>query len=143
MNIRLAVRTDAPALAVLEQRQPRAAGWGEHGFRTELEQPAARIWCAEDGQIIGFVAVRLAAGQCEILNVAVDPQYTKQGIGYALLQRALADLQACGTEQVSLEAAQDNTAANALYAKAGFAMWGQRKDFYGQGKDAWIWGKKF
>ncbi len=143
MNIRLAVRTDALALAALEQRQPRAAGWGENGFRTELEQPAARIWCAEDGPIVGFVAVRLVAGQCEILNVAVDPQHTKQGIGYALLQRALADLQACGTEQVSLEAAQDNTAANALYMKAGFEVWGQRKDFYGQGKDAWIWGKKF
>lgn len=141
MKMRRALPADAAALAALECRQPRAAGWGEKGFATELAQPCAYIWCAqEQGEILGFLALRCAAGCAEILNVAVAPHRTRQGIGRALLRQAFAALRAQAAEQVSLEVAQDNVPAQALYARAGLKPLGRRKDFYGSGCDGLVMG---
>lgn len=142
MKIRPAVDTDAAALAAMEKSQPRAAGWGESGFAAEIKLPAALILCAQqDGQLIGFIAARAAGGVAEILNVAVLAGQEKRGIGRRLLTEMLVALKKQGVQQVSLEVAQDNTAACALYEKAGLVRLGQRKDFYGPGRSAWILGK--
>lgn len=142
MNIRRATRADVAALAVVEQNQPCAAGWGKKGFETEMEQSCSVIWCAEvQKELVGFVAARVAADVAEILNVAVFAGYTKQGIGRTLLSRTLQDLKQCGVRQVSLEVAQSNAAACALYVRAGFIKQNMRKDFYGVGQNAWIMGK--
>ncbi len=141
MKLRRAFPADAAALAALEQSQPRTAGWGEKGFAAELAQPCACIWCAEEpGGIFGFLALRCAAGCAEILNVAVAPTHTRQGLGRALLQQALQALRAQGSTQVSLEVAQDNLPAQALYTQAGLKPLGRRKDFYGPGCDGLIMG---
>ena len=143
MNLRRAVLTDTAALASLEQTQKRAAGWGKGGFETELAQPCALIWCAEkEEKLVGFIAARFAVDTAEILNVAVHPAYVRQGVARALLGQTLADLKQCGIGQVSLEVAQDNCAACALYKQAGFERLNVRKNFYGQGQNAWIMGKK-
>lgn len=139
MKIRLAQIADAPALAAVERTQPRAAAWAENGFKTELAQPCACIWCAEEaGEIIGFIAARVAADTAEILNVAVRADYTHRAVGRALLNEMLADLKRRGAREVSLEVAQDNAAACALYKQAGFAAVNVRKDFYGPRADGWI-----
>ena len=110
-------------------------------YETRLQQPCARIWCSiEKEKITGFLALRVTNGFCEILNVAVLPLWADKGIGYALLTHALETVKAKGPCRVTLEVAQDNVAARALYAKAGFKALGQRKNFYGPGKDAFILG---
>ena len=143
MILRQATLTDAAPLAAVQQQQPRAANWGEQGFLGEIEQPCAIILCAEkENKIVGFIAGRAAAGNAEILNFAVHPDCLRQGIGKALLDRMLLELQQRAIQQVSLEVAQDNLAACALYEKMGFTRWNVRKDFYGAGCDALILGKK-
>ena len=80
MKIRRANLPDVACLAAIENVQPASAGWGERGWQTELNTAAAQIWCAEqNGEVIGFVSIRLAAGWAEILNVAVHPHYCRQG----------------------------------------------------------------
>ena len=139
MKWRRATVADADALASVEATQKQAAGWKKNGFETELAQPCSLIWCAEvEKGLTGFVATRFAADTAEILNVAVHPNCVRQGIARALLSQTLTDLKQRGIVQVNLEVAQDNRAACALYQQAGFKMVNVRKDFYGQGKDAWI-----
>ena len=87
------------------------------------------------------MALRSAGGFAEILNVAVAPAKTKQGIASSLLSHALACLKEQNVTQVSLEVAKDNQAAVALYQKAGLVILGERKDFYGPAKHAFIMGK--
>ena len=141
MIVRSAVPADASSLARVESTRPQAAGWRQSGFESELAQPCAQIWCAcEDGKIIGFAALRGAAGNAEVLNVAVLPGCAGKGVGFALLSRALEELRKSGSWRVSLEAAQDNGPALALYRKAGFKPFGRRKDFYGPGRDALVLG---
>ena len=140
--ILLARSCHAAALAEIEALQPLAAGWKKEGFESEILQACAQIYCFfKDHQIVGFLALRSAGGFAEILNVAVAPAKTKQGIASSLLSHALACLKEQNVTQVSLEVAKDNQAAVALYQKAGLVIWGERKDFYGPAKHAFIMGK--
>lgn len=140
MNLRRATASDAAALAAVEVLQPQAAGWGADGLSAELAQTCAVIFCAveETGEMLGFAAARAAADSAEILNVAVHPQRTGQGIATALMQALLSQLQSQQVTQVTLEVAQDNISAMGLYRKVGFTACAVRKDFYGAGRDGLI-----
>lgn len=142
MNIRLANSQDIPALAVIEKQQPRCAQWGENGWKTELAEKSAHVFCAHEQTVVGFVALRLAAGVGEILNVGILPDFTRRAIGTALLFHALTWARENGGEEISLEVAADNAAAIRLYEKAGFLPIGRRKKFYADGQDALIMGIK-
>ncbi len=142
ITFRLARQTDAAACAVIEQTQPRAAGWGASGFASEITQTCAVIWCAFDGgKAVGFVSARAVQDSAEIVNVAVVPDYTRRGIGKQLLAQVLSDLATRGVKRVTLEVAQDNVPAQKLYAQAGFVQAGVRKNFYGPGCDGLLLGK--
>ena len=95
MKLRRAVTQDASALAELEKTQPQAAGWGEQGLRTELQQTCSIIWCAQAAdEVVGFVAARAVADSAEIVNIAVRADQVRRGIGKALLGEILAVLKA-------------------------------------------------
>jgi ribosomal-protein-alanine N-acetyltransferase len=81
---------------------------------------------------LGFIVVRAAAGEAEILTLAVHPDARRQGLGRALVQSAAATAQTLGAEAFWLEVAVDNAAAIALYAAAGFQAAGKRPRYYGR-----------
>ena len=138
MNISPATLAQADILAELDHSVAFSAHWSVENWQAELAQPAARIWCAQDGgQLVGFIALRGAAGQWELLNVAVAADHRRQGIATALMQHALAALH---NEPITLEVSTANQAAQALYQKAGFVVLGVRNRFYKDGTDAFIMG---
>ena len=139
MKLRRATALDVTALVELENTQPWCAHWGEKGWKTEINQAASFIWCAQQQEdVVAFCALRMAAGFGEVLNVAVHPQYCRQGIAHALLQRALADVREQGAEQLTLEVNEHNGAAISLYRKLGFSTVGRRAKFYNGQDDALI-----
>ena len=120
-----------PAVAELEQlcfSEP----WSEAGLAAELENPAARFRVAvdEQGEVLGYLGVHCAAGECYIDNVAVFPHARRLGVGNALLADLVdwAKAEACAF--VTLEVRPSNTAAIALYESFGFAQAGLRRRFY-------------
>ncbi len=142
MNIRLAQPHEAACLAEVDSSRRESAHWSMPQWQEELAQPAARVWVAvAQGRLVGFLGVRGVAGSFEILNVAVLPGFSRQGIATQLLTCALADLQATGGGRVTLEVRVDNLPARGLYQKAGFEVCGQRPRFYADGTDALIMGK--
>jgi ribosomal-protein-alanine N-acetyltransferase len=81
----------------------------------------------------GFILVREAAGEAEILTLAVAPRARRQGLGRALVDAAIARL---GPAELFLEVAADNHAAIALYQQAGFAQAGVRRGYYARSNGA-------
>ena len=139
MNIRPAVVSDVPALVCVEQAQPRCAQWGQNGWQAELKGTSSQIWGAcENKELVGFIALRLAAGVCEILNLGVRPDYCRRGIGAQLLAHAVESVRKQGGEVITLEVHAQNTPAICLYQRAGFSRVGVRKNFYADGADAWV-----
>lgn len=117
----------ADALAALHARAF-AEGWSADALSALINSPGALCLAEVDqGALRGFVLARAAAGEGEILTIAVDPTARRQGVGAALVRAALDQLR---VERMFLEVAEDNVAARALYAGLGFAEVGRRKAYY-------------
>ncbi|MCZ8193369.1 MAG: GNAT family N-acetyltransferase [Brevundimonas sp.] len=102
--------------------------WPVSAFVALLSLPEARLEVAADG----FILTRLAADEAEILTLAVCPTARRRGLGRRLVETAAAALAAEGATRLFLEVAEDNAAARALYAGAGFASVGRRPGYYGR-----------
>lgn len=141
MKLRQAAALDAAELVQLESAQSLCAHWGEKGWREEIVQPASIVWCAEvEGKVVGFAAMRVAADYGEILNVAVHPDYCRQGIAFRLLSKLLSQAREQECKQVTLEVNIRNRPAISLYTKIGFAEVGRRDKFYNAQEDALVMG---
>lgn len=123
---------DASALADLEARCAGAATWGRDGYQ-KLDPNESNGWAAQkNDRILGFILIRRIADEMEILNLAVDSDARRRGIGRRLLQRALQEADQHGVTQLHLEVRESNAAARAFYSSAGFAEHGHRKNYYSQ-----------
>jgi [ribosomal protein S18]-alanine N-acetyltransferase len=84
------------------------------------------------GEVLaGFVLYRVVAGEGEILNLAIHPEWRRRGLGRALL-REIWPL--AGTWH--LEVRPSNGEAIALYESLGMRVTGRRPKYYADGEDA-------
>lgn len=107
--------------------------WDAAAIAALLATPGTFAFHSRDG----FVLAREAAGEAEILTLAVAPAARGKGLGRALLQAALANARRLGAETMFLEVGVDNPAALALYTALGFTKVGGRKAYY-NGRDALV-----
>jgi len=110
-------------------------GWSDGEFESLITQPAVFgiLVCpagtARD-HAAGFVLVREAAGEAEILTIAVDGRQKRVGLGWRLMQAATSEAVRRGAEELFLEVDETNVGAIALYRKLGFAKVGERHAYY-------------
>lgn len=78
----------------------------------------------------GFVMAWAAAGDAELLTVAVIPEARRKGVGAALVTSAGVAALIRGAASMHLEVAEDNEAARALYRKLGYEEAGRRHAYY-------------
>jgi len=104
--------------------------WSAAAFAGTLDQPGAVLIARPAAFLLG----RIAAGEAEVLTLAVAPECRRQGLGAALLAEFLYTAAHRGAERAFLEVAEDNAAARALYARAGFRPVGRRRG-YAEGPD--------
>ena len=122
MTIRPATVEDLGGIAAIQASSPEAAQWEPRGYLEHVCRVAMR-----HGQLAGFLVARqVAPGECEILNLAVEPGARRAGVARALLQNALQ--QAPGAW--FLEVRASNAAAIQLYESAGFRRVGGRANYY-------------
>lgn len=103
--------------------------WTAEQFREEVELDFSRTFIAySEGEAAGFVNMWLTPPMALINNIAVLPQFRRQGIAVALINAALA---ACGDcSSLTLEVRESNQPAIRLYNKMDFSQVGRRKRFY-------------
>jgi ribosomal-protein-alanine N-acetyltransferase len=83
----------------------------------------------QDGRAVGFSLSRIVVGEAELLLLAVRKSAHRQGIGFKLLNRFVADSQSRGAQKLHLEVRHGNEAVE-LYKKAGFQEVGRRFNYY-------------
>ncbi|HSB59449.1 MAG TPA: GNAT family N-acetyltransferase [Methyloceanibacter sp.] len=84
----------------------------------------------------GFLIVRSAGDEAELLTLAVDPACRRLGIARALLGAAIPALRAAETRRLFLEVDEGNSAARGLYQSLGAVVVGRRPRYYEHGADA-------
>lgn len=119
--------------------------WSEKSIASELENPLS-LWLVaeENGQVWGYVGSQTVLDESDMMNVAVDPGFRRQGIARALIETLIAELSKMGSRCLRLEVRVSNENARALYARMGFQQLGLRKNYYHNPKeDALILGKEW
>lgn len=112
--------------------------WSKEIIMLSLTNPIETILVATvDDKTAGFINLSYVVGELTINNIAVMPDYRKQGIADKLI--ALAFDEFPDTEVSLLEVRAGNTPAQKLYEKHGFYKVGERKDYYKNPvEDAWL-----
>ena len=107
--------------------------WSRRMLAEELENQCAAFLVAEDGQtgaVMGYAGLLVVADEGYITNVAVFPEYRRQGVAAKILEIYLNFAQANQLAFLTLEVRPSNEAAIALYQRHGFEEVGRRKNYY-------------
>jgi ribosomal-protein-alanine N-acetyltransferase len=129
---------DAAAIAAIHAASFQR-GWGEDEVHRLLIDRSAVAHRAMIGRsLAGFILSRLAAGEAEILSVAVAPTWRGRNLSRPLLDLHLRRLAGLGARTVFLEVDANNTPACRLYRRAGFREVGKRQGYYQSGAAALV-----
>jgi ribosomal-protein-alanine N-acetyltransferase len=115
-----------------------AGPWSVEDFGAFLGDPRViclvmrRIGMFGAGRTVGFVLVRTAADEAEILSIAVERAARGYGFGRRLLEEAMRRLYRERTASLFLEVDEDNAAALHLYRRLGFEKVGERTGYYAE-----------
>ena len=120
----------APAVAELEKRcfnDP----WSVNSIRSEVNNRLSLWIVAMDGEVLtGYVGSQSVLGWADMMNLAVAPEYRRQGIAQTLVNELIRRLQGNDVSCLTLEVRASNAPAISLYKKMGFAEVGRRPNYY-------------
>ena len=105
--------------------------WSENSVASELKNPLS-YWlvAVENGQVAGYIGSQTVMGETDMMNVAVHPDFRRQGLGEQLVNALVAELKKRESHCLTLEVRASNAPAIALYEKLGFVEIGRRKNYY-------------
>lgn len=110
--------------------------WSENSVASELKNDLALWLVAEkDGEVAGYIGSQTVCGESDMMNVAVHPDFRRQGIGEALVTALEEELKSRKSHCLTLEVRASNGPAIALYEKLGFCSIGLRKNYYRNPKE--------
>ena len=95
-----------------------------------LGNPPEAAILADEAVERGFLLLRFAADEGEVLNLAVIAEARRQGLARALIDGGIALARGLSIERLFLEVAVDNAPALALYRSLGFENAGSRRGYY-------------
>jgi [ribosomal protein S18]-alanine N-acetyltransferase len=114
--------------------------WSTRFFLDELQVDCARSILAEvEGRIVGYVLFWFLPEEVDIHNIAVHPDFRRQGIGRLLLEQVVDAARRQERLRVTLDVRFSNGPAQHLYRSFGFVIRGLRKGYYSDnGEDALV-----
>ena len=108
-------------------------GWPAEDYQNMLSQSTylGLGMCAEKEDVLtAFAICQIAVDTADLLMIATDPHFRRKGYARALLVSLLMRLGERGLARLTLDVAEDNIGAVALYRALGFATDGRRPNYY-------------
>ena len=118
--------------------------WSKEGILDSFKRGTKFLVAERLGEALGYIGISCILDEGYITNVAVFPEFRKQGVATALFKEVFSLALENGLKFVSLEVRESNKNAISLYEKLGFKTEGKRKNFYENPReDALILTKRF
>ena len=110
--------------------------WSENSVASELNNPLS-LWlvAVDDENLAGYVGSQTVMDETDMMNIAVDQRYRRQGIAQMLVEALVEQLKKAESRCLTLEVRISNAPAIALYEKLGFAQVGKRPNYYRNPKE--------
>ena len=110
--------------------------WSENSIASELNNKLSLWLVAVDSEtVVGYVGSQTVLGETDMMNIAVHPDYRKQGIGTGLILALIRELSSRGSHSLMLEVRTSNEQAISVYSKLGFSEIGRRRYYYRNPKE--------
>ena len=107
---------------------PASEAWRESAVRDLIQIPTTHaygFWAGE--ALAAMLLVQFVTPDLEILTIATNPDYRRQGLAQRLIHHAEGEL---NPEKTMLDVAADNLGAIAFYESLGFFPDGRRTGYY-------------
>lgn len=110
--------------------------WSENSVASELKNPLS-LWLVamEQDRLAGYIGSQSVEGEADMMNVAVHPDFRRQGVGKQLILALIQELKARNVHCLTLEVRASNETAICLYEKLGFEQIGRRPNYYRHPKE--------
>ena len=110
--------------------------WSEMSIAQELQS----IWsywvvAVHRDEVVGYIGSQSSIDETDVMNVAVHPDWRRQGIAENLIGQLIQELKNRSSHALMLEVRASNAPAIALYEKLGFRQVGLRKNYYRNPKE--------
>ena len=149
VKIRPAKPSDSRYIAQLSERVFRIYGPYEKVISTWLESGmTVTLMAVMNRKPAGFAMISHFSEEAnpqqvsELLAIAVAPEKQRMGIGEMLLKEVERKAAQRGITELFLHTAEENFAAQNLFAKNEYVLWGINEGFYPAGQNALIMSKK-
>ena len=121
-----------PDVVRLEAECFPAHPWTQDSIEECFQNPAYHFFVAKNdaGEVTGYIATYIVRDEAFVENVCVTETARRQGVGRALVERAIENCKANGASFLSLEVRRSNLAAIGLYTAFDFEIEGTRKKYY-------------
>lgn len=128
-SVRALRESDLNAVMVIEERGY-PYPWTRGIFLDCLRAGYPGLAMEEDGLLVGYALLSIAADEAHLLNICVDPLNQSRGRGRQLLRAIVGLARDRGVQRVFLEVRPTNAPALSLYHSEGFNEIGRRPRYY-------------
>ena len=120
VHVRWLINRDMPEVMEIENTSFPYC-WNREDFRNALRQRNYIASVAEVAEkVVGFCVYSLHAGRIEVENIAVHPDYRRQGVGASLVAKIASKLTPRRRNLVRVAANEENTASHLFWKACGF-----------------------
>lgn len=130
MNTISTLSTTDLARAFQIETRAHAFPWSEKTFASNQGERYLNLQLTADGEMAAFAITQIVLDEATLFNIAVDPAYQRRGLGRALLEAVIDEVEKRGVATLWLEVRASNAAAIALYESLGFNEADVRRNYY-------------
>lgn len=130
MNTISTLSTTDLARAFQIETRAHAFPWSEKTFASNQGERYLNLQLTTDGEMAAFAITQIVLDEATLFNIAVDPAYQRRGLGRALLEAVIDEVEKRGVATLWLEVRASNAAAIALYESLGFNEADVRRNYY-------------
>ena len=125
--LRPATQAEIPVMAQLHAALLQR-GWNINAFESFYARGEVLAWIAyQEDTPIGYLFGWAIAGECELLNIGLEPEWRGQGLGHVIIEHAQSLAAQAGAQCLTLTVDEQNTPAQRVYAQAGFIQLGRER----------------